>query len=123
MPHPCFSCGACCAHYRVSFYWAEADDAGGTVPHHLTERLDMYRLIMAGTAHKPVRCVALLGKVGEATQCTIYENRSSTCAEFPPSWENGEANPRCDSARAAWGLPPLSPDWRQSIPELAIIAG
>ncbi|THB82127.1 YkgJ family cysteine cluster protein, partial [Pantoea allii] len=21
--NPCVSCGACCAHFRVSFYWAE----------------------------------------------------------------------------------------------------
>jgi len=29
----CLSCGACCAHCRVSFYWAEADDVTrGGVP-------------------------------------------------------------------------------------------
>ncbi|HBP8873638.1 TPA: YkgJ family cysteine cluster protein, partial [Escherichia coli] len=26
-PNPCMRCGACCAFFRVSFYWAEADDA------------------------------------------------------------------------------------------------
>ena len=31
--HPCLSCGACCAHFRASFYWAEADDqTPGGVP-------------------------------------------------------------------------------------------
>ncbi|EEX7666747.1 YkgJ family cysteine cluster protein, partial [Escherichia coli] len=24
-PNPCMTCGACCAFFRVSFYWAEAD--------------------------------------------------------------------------------------------------
>jgi hypothetical protein len=31
--NPCVSCGACCAHFRVSFYWAEADDAPGGIVH------------------------------------------------------------------------------------------
>ncbi|EFG2122847.1 YkgJ family cysteine cluster protein, partial [Escherichia coli] len=22
-PNPCMTCGACCAFFRVSFYWAE----------------------------------------------------------------------------------------------------
>ncbi|EDV84291.1 ferredoxin [Escherichia coli E22] len=30
------ACGACCAFFSVSFYWAEAGDAGGTVPARLT---------------------------------------------------------------------------------------
>ncbi len=37
--NPCMTCGACCAYFRVSFYWAEADDAGGLVPSALTEPL------------------------------------------------------------------------------------
>ena len=52
---------------------------------------------------------ALLGEVGCGTRCTVYENRSSTCREFTAAWENGEANPHCDAARAAYGLPPLTP--------------
>ncbi|ENO4720751.1 YkgJ family cysteine cluster protein, partial [Escherichia coli] len=38
-PNPCMTCGACCAFFRVSFYWAEADDAGGNVPVSLTEQI------------------------------------------------------------------------------------
>jgi len=32
--NPCLSCGACCAAFRVSFYWREADggESGGAVP-------------------------------------------------------------------------------------------
>ncbi|MOA32367.1 hypothetical protein D3C78_1535800 [compost metagenome] len=39
----------------------------------------------------------------------MYEQRSSPCREFEASWEHGEHNPRCDAARAAHGLPPLTP--------------
>ncbi len=39
--NPCMTCGACCAYFRVSFYWAEADDAGGLVPSALTEPLTL----------------------------------------------------------------------------------
>ncbi|ENJ4382725.1 YkgJ family cysteine cluster protein, partial [Salmonella enterica] len=35
--NPCMTCGACCAYFRVSFYWAEGDDASGRVPASLTE--------------------------------------------------------------------------------------
>ena len=38
--HPCLTCGACCAHFRVSFHWSEADpEQGGAVPAALTEPL------------------------------------------------------------------------------------
>ncbi|RBD00840.1 YkgJ family cysteine cluster protein, partial [Xanthomonas oryzae pv. oryzae] len=29
MAHPCLTCGACCAYFRVSFHWSEADPALG----------------------------------------------------------------------------------------------
>ncbi len=39
-PNPCMTCGACCAHYRVSFYWGESSEApGGFVPIELTEQV------------------------------------------------------------------------------------
>ena len=35
--NPCESCGACCAQFRVSFYWSESDaHPGGRVPASLT---------------------------------------------------------------------------------------
>ncbi|HWU69743.1 MAG TPA: YkgJ family cysteine cluster protein, partial [Pseudoxanthomonas sp.] len=38
--HPCLSCGACCAIFRVSLHWSEADpEQGGRVPIELTEPL------------------------------------------------------------------------------------
>ena len=116
MSHPCLSCGACCAHFRVSFYWAEADpflsgQAGtGAVPAELTEPLTPTRLAMRGTSARLPRCTALDGTVGERVQCRIYGQRPSPCRELAPSWENGRHSPGCDTARAAHGLPPLTPE-------------
>lgn len=107
--NPCIACGACCAFYRASFYWAEADDAGGTVPVELTEKLNDFRRVMRGTNQPKPRCVALVGEIGEHIYCSIYEQRSSVCRDFPVAWENGLPNERCDKARMAWGLPPLPP--------------
>ena len=101
----CRSCGACCASYRVSFYWSEADPAlGGKVPPELVEPVNAHLVCMAGTKHPGGRCVALAGTLGEEVHCTIYANRSSTCQEF------GEEISRCDEARARHGLPALTPD-------------
>lgn len=107
--NPCLSCGACCAYFRVSFYWGECQSAGGLVPDNLTVAVTPHLVAMQGTEQKPARCAALLGEVGCGTRCTIYENRASTCREFMAAWENGEPNPHCDAARAAHGLPPLTP--------------
>ena len=106
---PCLSCGACCAHFRVSFYWGECTSAGGCVPDELVVQVNMTRVAMIGTDARPSRCVSLSGEVGKGVACTMYERRSSTCREFEASWENGEHNPSCDAARAAYGLPSLQP--------------
>ena len=107
-PNPCMTCGACCAFFRVSFYWAEADDAGGTIPVTMTEQISPYHRRMQGTNQKNPRCVALFGEPGVNACCSIYENRSSTCREFPMSGENGVINEACNRARAKYRLPPLS---------------
>lgn len=113
--NPCLTCGACCAHYRVSFYWGEADPGqGGTVPPELTEDLTDFRRCMKGTNGSHPRCIALQGRVGQAVTCRIYADRPTPCREFGVQWENGvlhytaEGLERCTQARAAWGLPPLS---------------
>ncbi|MDK7055560.1 YkgJ family cysteine cluster protein, partial [Escherichia coli] len=79
--NPCMTCGACCAYFRVSFYWAEADDAGGLVPSALTEPLTPFLRCMSGTNQRQSRCAALSGDIGDAVHCTIYENRPSPCRE------------------------------------------
>lgn len=65
------------------------------------------RVAMLGTDCKSPRCTALIGEVGKAVSCSIYEQRSSTCREFEASWELGVHSPECDKARAAFGLMPL----------------
>ena len=112
--NPCLDCGACCAHYRVSFYWGEADkDQGGLVPVEMTEDVTPYLRCMRGTNHPQPRCIALQGKVGGAVRCLIYAFRPSACREFGLSCEDGRWHAeggeleRCNSARAAWGLPRL----------------
>jgi Fe-S-cluster containining protein len=91
----------------VSFFWGECASAGGTVPDELVAQISPSRVAMLGTDCKPVRCVSLEGEVGSRVQCSIYDQRSSTCREFEASWVNGEVNPDCDAARAAFGLPAL----------------
>lgn len=112
--NPCLTCGACCAHFRVSFYWTEADpEEGGNVPPELTENLPPFRCNMIGTNQKNPRCIALTGKIGESVSCSIYENRPSPCREFGIHWEKGflhasnEELARCNKARIAHHLPPI----------------
>lgn len=110
MSQDCQSCGACCASYRVSFYWAESDEhPNGHVPAALTTPISPYRIAMRGTDAKPVRCVALQGCIGEAVSCSIYEQRSSTCRDFNAGDE------RCAQARRRHGLPALPPPTLQVI--------
>ena len=114
MRNPCLDCGACCAYYRVSFHWSEAERfLGGATPAELTTKLSPHRVAMRGTQSKSPRCVALDGQIGKAVSCSIYSQRPSPCREFEASWVNGMHSERCDQARAAHGLPPLEPPTRK----------
>ncbi|MFJ2536064.1 MULTISPECIES: YkgJ family cysteine cluster protein [unclassified Pseudomonas] len=110
---PCLNCGACCSHFRVSFFWGECSSSGGTVPDELVTQITPSRVAMIGTDRKSPRCISLAGEIGNAVQCTIYDKRSSPCREFEASWENGEQNTDCDAARARFGLPPLQQGWSE----------
>jgi len=112
---PCLNCGACCAFFRVSFYWGEVQSAAGLVPDNLTEQVSPHRSCMQGTNTAEPRCAALLGNIGSPVRCTIYDNRPSPCRDFRINGEDGIPNPRCDSAREAYGLPPLAPTRLQPI--------
>jgi uncharacterized protein len=106
--NPCLTCGACCAFYRVSFYWAEAQEGtASAVPTALTAKLDDFRAVMRGTNQPEPRCVALQGEVGQAVRCAIYDCRPGPCRDLPFSFSNGSPEEKCDKARAAWGLPLL----------------
>lgn len=109
--NPCLECGACCAYYRVSFYWAEGNDAApGGVPVELTEPLNAVLRAMRGTNQTKPCCKALYGDIGRQVYCTVYAQRPSPCREFMPAWRDGQPNERCDRARRQWGLPLLTPE-------------
>lgn len=99
---PCLSCGACCAFYRVSFYWAEAEHHG--IDAAALRQVNPRLACMAGTDRQPPRCHALQGAVGRRVACSIYASRPSPCRELQPGEE------KCAKARAAHGLPPLEMD-------------
>lgn len=107
--NPCLDCGACCANFRVSFYWTEADDApGGTVPVTATERLNAHLRCMVGTNSNTPRCSMLDGAVPGA-RCRIYELRPSPCRELDPYAADGQPDEKCARARLRHGLPALLP--------------
>ncbi len=110
MSHPCVSCGACCATFRVAFHWSEAQPANPDgPPAELVVPLRRHELVMRGTESAPTRCVALAGTVGVDGHCSIYPLRPSPCRALVPAWEDGQPSPQCDKARLAHGLPPLTP--------------
>lgn len=111
-PHPCLSCGACCAFFRVSFHWTETATESHGVPIALTKQISQYVNAMNGTDQAKPSCVALEGIIGKSTSCSIYENRPDCCRQFQASFEDGSKNDKCDEARASKGLKMLQiSDW------------
>ena len=107
--NPCLSCGACCAHFRVSFYFGELQgQPGGWVPLELTSKVNDFRAAMKGTEAGNGRCTALRGDVGQAgVRCAIYRQRPTPCREFEAWLSDGAPNPDCQRLREARGLTPL----------------
>ena len=54
--HPCLSCGACCASFRVDFAVYEMQAMGGTVPDGLALDVNGSTCRMRGTEQVPIRC-------------------------------------------------------------------
>jgi Fe-S-cluster containining protein len=107
--HPCLTCGACCAYFRVSFHPSENSSESLEVPISLSVSVDAETSVMKGTdTLQNTRCVALSGTVGKNGSCSIYENRPSPCRKFEASYERGVKEPRCDEARKAYQLAPLT---------------
>lgn len=98
--NPCLSCGACCATYRVSFYWAEAEALG--LADALVEQLPPFHACLAGTNQAAPRCRALSGEIGATVGCSVYVRRPAACHEV----EAGDG--KCARARRRHGLPPLA---------------
>jgi uncharacterized protein len=105
---PCLTCGACCATFRVSFYWGELESAGGQVPDALTERVNLHLCAMQGTNQAHPKCTALQGEVGQQVSCNIYHQRPTPCREFDYNAPGQTYNEGCDKARARFGLAPLA---------------
>ncbi len=99
--NPCFGCGVCCRHFRVSFYQGELDtQPGGCVPADLTVPVTPFRVCMKGTEQGGGRCIAQQAD----NRCGIYESRPSVCREFPAFMEDGSLNPECVRLRALYGI-------------------
>lgn len=95
--NPCQSCGACCATYRVSFYWAEAVARG--IAEAMVEQLTPFHACLSGTNATAPRCAALAGAVGECVACAMYAARPSPCREVQIG------DDRCRHARRHHDLP------------------
>lgn len=99
--NPCFGCGVCCRHFRVSFYHGELDSQpGGWVPAALTSPVTPFRACMKGTEHGKGQCVAQQAD----GRCGIYDKRPSVCREFPAFLDDGAMNPECLRLRALYGI-------------------
>jgi len=96
---PCLHCGACCATFRVSFYWSEATARG--IPDSLTEQVNPWYSCMAGTNQPSPRCPALQGAIGREVACIVYSQRPSPCRELQAG------DKKCNKARVRHGLNPL----------------
>lgn len=94
--NPCLRCGACCATYRVSFYWAESAQHG--LPDDLIEKISPWHACMAGTEKPEPRCRALAGVIGKSVSCLVYPQRPSPCRELQPGED------KCNRARLGHGL-------------------
>ena len=108
--NPCLQCGACCEHFRISFYHGELDTHPmGFVPSHLTEKLNDHLACMQGSWAQKPRCIAMTGTVGQRIGCSIYPQRPSPCREYAVWDEQGQPNPVCQQLRAVNGIPPIAP--------------
>lgn len=89
----CQSCGACCS-YSSDWprFTMEADEVIDLIPPALIAK------DQSGMGCNGERCLALSGKVGERTTCTIYEVRPAVCRDCLPG------DDACLIARHAFGL-------------------
>lgn len=94
---PCQSCGACCAYSRSwPRFTLEDDDGLQRIPPSYTAEDG------AGMRCIGDRCSALVGEVGAATSCAVYDVRPDVCRACQPGDE------ACTMAREHFGLAPLA---------------
>ena len=96
----CQSCGACCA---TSKEWPrfslETDAELERIPEALVKDN------LSGMRCEGERCMALKGKIGEWTACTIYDVRPRVCRACQPGDE------ACSIARATHEMLPVAPQY------------
>jgi Fe-S-cluster containining protein len=94
---PCNACGACCA-YSAEWprFTLESDAAIACLPNEFVNKG------ANGMRCGGARCCALVGDVGVATSCAVYELRPDVCRECQPG------DDACAMARKRAGLPPLA---------------
>ena len=82
--NPCLECGACCAFFRASFYWAESDLAQPMgVPSELTDKLNDFRLFMQGTNGSHPRCIALMALSAKKSTVPFISTVHQSAGTFP----------------------------------------
>jgi hypothetical protein len=95
----CQSCGACCA---TSHEWPrfslETDAELDRIPQALV------KADLSGMRCEGDRCLALKGRIGEWTACSVYDVRPLVCRACQPGDEE------CVMARTRHGLEPVAPD-------------
>jgi uncharacterized protein len=89
----CRSCGACCAYSREWPRFSLEDDATlAVIPRAFIDDRE------AGMRCDGDRCAALIGEVGVATSCAVYDVRPDVCRTCEPDDE------ACVTARLRFGL-------------------
>ncbi|HEU4827165.1 MAG TPA: YkgJ family cysteine cluster protein [Dongiaceae bacterium] len=94
---PCRACGACCSFARDWPRFSTEDESDlARIPSTLVAA------DLAGMRCDGNRCSALVGKVGVATSCTVYDIRPVVCRACEPGSE------ACGMARHRFGLSALA---------------
>lgn len=93
---PCQSCGACCDYSSTwPRFSLEDDDVLARIPAKLVNKQ------RSGMRCIEERCAALVGEIGKATACSIYEVRPDVCRACQPG------DDACNIARRYHGLPEI----------------
>ena len=95
-PSPCLTCGACCSYSKDWPRFTTEDDAAlECIPP------EFVSADLSGMRCNGDRCTALVGEIGKATSCALYDIRPDVCR----ACQIGDD--ACQMARARHGLPPI----------------
>ena len=96
-PSPCLACGACCSYSKDWPRFTTEDDAA-------LDRIppEYVKADLSGMRCTGDRCLALVGDIGKATSCALYEIRPDVCRACQVG------DDACQMARARHGLPPIA---------------